>query len=342
MGSDINKLCIRVRSMQSSNLTIITPVFNDWESLSVLAGKIAGLPALQAFDVTLVGVDDGSREVHPPAETALTGCLAHVAVVRLNSNLGHQRAIALGLAYVHEKLSPDLVVVMDSDGEDSPQVIGDMLAAQATSPGAIIVAQRVKRSENFVFRAFYAIYKNIFRSLTGRPISFGNFSLIPAARLPNLLFNSGIWNNFAATILKCRLDIVFVPTVRGKRYAGESRMNFTSLMIHGFSAISVFTDVVIGRILFLLVALSVLTAAGVIGVIAVKLFSDVFVPGYATNVILFMVSLLGMALFTGFLLVLSLLAARERPAALPTQLMKDHVREVVQVTARHHSGRAVS
>lgn len=323
-------------------LTIVTPVFNDWESLAMLAGKIADLPALQKFDVTLVAVDDGSKDVDPPPEDTLRGNLIEVRIVRLNSNLGHQRAIALGLAYVREHLSPDMIVVMDSDGEDSPEVIGEMLAAHDGNPGALIVAQRVKRSENFVFRAFYFVYKNIFRFLTGRPISFGNFSLIPASRLPNLLFNSGIWNNFAATILKCRLDIVFVPTARGKRYAGESRMNFTSLLIHGFSAISVFTDVVIGRILSFLVALSGMTAVGVGIVVFMKFFTDAFVPGYATNVILFMVSLLGMALFTGFLLVLSLLATRERSAALPTQLMHDHIRETLNLKAGQIAGRAIS
>ena len=325
--------------MLEQDIAVVTPVFNDWPSLAEMARRLSALECLRGRRVVLVAVDDGSTRVEAPRDNVGEGCLQDLRIVRLNSNLGHQRAIALGLAYVHAHLKPGVVIVMDSDGEDSPEVIAELLSAHAANPGSLIVAQRVKRSESLAFRSFYALYKMIFRFLTGRPISFGNFSMIPADRLPNVLFNSGIWNNFAATLLKCRLDLVFVPTERGKRYAGESKMNFTSLLIHGFSAISVFTDVVIGRILLLLVMLSVVTFIAIGTVIFFKFFTDVFVPGYATNVILFLVSLLSLSLFTGFLLVLSLLAARERPAALPTRLLDDHLREVVSLAAPARVGR---
>ncbi len=328
--------------MPIQKIVLVTPVFNDWESLAILAGKLTHLPELQPYEVTLVAVDDGSINVVAPPVAVLSGCLRDVIVLRLNSNLGHQRAIALGLAHVHATLSPDLVIVMDSDGEDSPEAIGSMLEAHLANPGALIAAQRVKRSEGFLFRTFYQLYKMVFRFLTGRPISFGNFSVIPAARVPNLLFNSGIWNNFAATVMKCRVPLVFVPTIRGKRYAGESKMNFTSLLIHGFSAISVFTDVVIGRILSMLVGLIFLTASAVIIVVWLKFFTNAFVPGYATNVILFLVSTLLTALFTGFLLVLSLLATRERSSALPSELLKHHLREVRHLRALQAVERSVS
>jgi hypothetical protein len=42
-------------------------------------------------------------------------------VLPLQQNLGHQRAIAIALAYVHDRLAPDVTVVMDRDGEDAPQ-----------------------------------------------------------------------------------------------------------------------------------------------------------------------------------------------------------------------------
>lgn len=328
--------------MSTKKIALVTPVFNDWESLAILAGRLTDLPELQQFDVTLIAVDDGSASIAPPPGSVLSGCLSDVIVLRLNSNLGHQRAIALGLAYVHLTPSPDLVIVMDSDGEDSPEAIGAMLEAHFANPGALIAAQRVKRSEGILFRAFYQLYKMMFRFLTGRPISFGNFSVVPAERVPNLLFNSGIWNNFAATVMKCRVPLVFVPTIRGKRYAGESKMNFTSLLIHGFSAISVFTDVVIGRILSMLVGLIVLTAGAVSVVIWLKFFTDNFVPGYATNVILFLVSMLLTALFTGFLLVLSLLATRERSSALPSELLKLHLREIRHLRAVDTVGHSLS
>lgn len=311
-------------------LAIVTPVLNDWQSLEVLIRNLAKVEALQAYAVTVVAVDDGSASIDLNEPNLIEGCINQICIVQLKANQGHQRAIALGLAYVDANLAPEHIIVMDSDGEDAPEAIDHLLAEADAHPGALIAAQRAKRSEGMVFRAGYQIYKLVFRYLTGKPISFGNFSLIPGHRLPNVIYNSGIWNNFAATLLKSRLPLRFVPTERGKRYHGQSTMNYTSLMIHGFSAISVFTDVVIGRIISLLVLATFATAIAITGIVIAKL-GGAFVPGYATTVILFLVSMLLLCLFTGFLLILSLLAERESASALPAGLLSHHVRDVVKV-----------
>lgn len=309
-------------------LAIVTPVLNDWVSLAELIRDIARQPALAEVSIAIVAVDDGSTEVDPPGPDCLTGSVHEIHIVELNANHGHQRAIALGLAYVEQNLPADLVVVMDSDGEDVPGDIGAMLASEEERPGSLIVARRTKRSENLVFKIGYGIYKWVFYTLTGKPISFGNFSLIPRRRLPNVVFNSGIWNNYAATLLKSRVPIEFVSTHRGKRHNGQSSMNFTSLMLHGFSAISVFTDVVIGRIIIGLVILTLISAALTSAVVFLRLFTNVFIPGYATTVILAVVTMLVVTLFTGFLLILSLLAGRDRESAIPSRMLSYMVRKV--------------
>ena len=320
---------------QAQSLAIVTPVLNDWDSFSDLVDDVSSQEELAHLDIVIVAVDDGSTKIDPPPSNKLTGPVREIVIVELSANQGHQRAIALGLAYVHEELNPDMVVAMDSDGEDVPKDIGSMIKRSQESPGNLIVAKRVKRSENIIFKAFYGVYKLIFQMLTGKAISFGNFSLIPANRLPNLLFNSGIWNNFAATILKSRIPIDFVPTHRGKRYHGQSKMNFTSLMIHGFSAISVFTDVVIGRIILGLASISALFVLMILAVVYTKFFTTTFIPGYATSVILSLVTVLVLTLFVGFLLILSLLAARETQSAIPTDLFKKLVRRVRKISSAH-------
>lgn len=313
-------------------LAIVTPVLNDWQSLAVLMRNLSQVEAFQPYAVTVVVVDDGSSSMDFDDSSLLQGCIDEIRIVQLKANQGHQRAIALGLAYVDANMVPVHVIVMDSDGEDAPDTINQLLAEANAHPGAIIAAQRAKRSEGFIFRAGYQFYKLVFRYLTGKPISFGNFSLIPGDRVPNIIFNSGIWNNFAATLLKSRLPLRFVPTERGKRYHGQSTMSYTSLMIHGFSAISVFTDVVIGRIISLLVVATIATALAIAGIVIAK-FGGAFVPGYATTVILFLVSMLLLCLFTGFLLILSLLAERESASALPSTLLGQHVRDVKTLSA---------
>jgi glycosyltransferase involved in cell wall biosynthesis len=317
--------------MTASNPIILIPLLDDWDSLDVLLANIGDVSLPSERKVDIVIVDDGSRIVPNINPALLTGIIESIRVLSLKANQGHQRALALGLAHIYNEMTPEFVLVMDSDGEDRPEDIAKLVSAFENHPGEIVVAQRQRRSEGLIFRLFYQVYKLMFIGLTGKLISFGNFSLIPASRLGNVVFNSGVWNNFAATILKSRVPIAFVPTHRGSRYHGKSTMNFTSLMVHGFSAMAIFSDVVIGRLIFLLSCLSGLVILTIIAVVAVKFGTTIFVPGYATNIILFLVTCLSLSLLTGFLMILTLLARREQASALPTRIVDDLVREVTDV-----------
>lgn len=312
-----------------TSIAIVTPVLNDWPSFEELLRRINLLDEMCNMRVTIIAVDDGSESISHPPRPVAGDIVQDIRILKLQANQGHQRAIALGLSYVHRELKPDLVLVMDSDGEDRPIDIRHLIAAHKANPGAIVVAQRRRRSEGLGFRMFYKLYKKAFSLLTGKPISFGNFSLIPAERLSNVIFAPGIWNNFAATILKCRIPLTFVGSDRGNRYFGSSKMNFTSLMVHGFSAISVFTDIVIGRIISFLVAAFVGVVLGILGIVVLKFATATFIAGYATTLIMFMVTLLSVAMFTGFLTILSLLAAREQASTMPVRLLDDLVADII-------------
>lgn len=324
-------------------IAIVTPVLDDWESLDKLLEEIANIPELRQHRINVVAVDDGSTEYERPNAERLTGPVQSVSVLRLKANQSHQRAIALGLAHVYRESQPDIVIVMDSDGEDRPQELPQLLQAHVNAPQSIIVAKRRKRTEGVSFRAGYFVYKMLFRTLTGREITFGNFSLIPADRLKNVLFNANIWNNFAATMLRSRVPLIFQTTDRGKRYFGSSKMNFTSLIVHGMSAISVFSDLVISRMIIGLGLAFGLFVLGVLGIVAAKMVIDYyqipgyFVPGYATSLILSLTNILVSSMLVGLMVILSLLATRSQTSALPTKLIDDLVDNVDTITASSRS-----
>jgi len=172
---------------------------------------------------------------------------------------------------------------MDCDGEDAPEDIVEMLRVADSQPSAIVVASRAKRSEGGTFRAFYSLYKLAFRWLTGKSIDFGNFCLLPAEAAKRLAYMPECWNHLAAAIVKSRLPILRVPTARSRRYVGRSSMNLVSLVIHGFSAISVFSDAVLTR-LFLLVGLTCMAAIGTgFATVILRFFTNLAIPGWATN-----------------------------------------------------------
>jgi hypothetical protein len=243
------------------SVLILIPSYDDWDALRLLLPRIDSAVADSAWKASVLIVDDGSSD---PCPTDWPGTNLHalesVRLLHLRCNLGHQRAIALGLYHAHEFTSADAVLVMDGDGEDRAEDIPVLLDEFERSGGThTVFAARTRRMESCTFQFFYRAYKLIHLVLTGIEVRVGNFSVVPRPALTRLMVVSDLWNHYAAAVLRARLPRRLVPLERGARLAGHSRMNFVSLLVHGLSAISVFADRVSAR---LLAASCVLAIAG--------------------------------------------------------------------------------
>ncbi len=226
-------------------IVVVTPVYEDRTAFRVLLQDLM-LHIGQRF--TLVAVDDGSV-MEPIDLLDFPEDQTNGHILRLRRNVGHQRAITVGLAYAIRNVSEACpIVIMDSDGEDSPASIPLLLSELDNSDVDIVVAQRASRVESWQFKVFYRLYKAIFRGLTGRVISFGNFmAMTPmaAARLSSMA-ESPI--HMAASVLNARLRVRRVAVHRASRYAGRSKMNFVGLVLHGFRGMMVFAEDVLVRV----------------------------------------------------------------------------------------------
>ena len=310
-------------------LAIVTPVLDDWPSLEELVRRIAGLFAPDdGISIDIIVVDDGSTATDPPHGFASlpSGCVASVEVLHLALNLGHQRAIAVGLVEAVERAAHDAVIVMDSDGEDRPEDIVTLVAASSARPGRIILAQRAKRSEPLSFRLGYAIYKVLFRFLTGRRIGFGNFCLLPIAAAQRLVHMSEAWNHLAAAIMRSRLGYDEVPTQRGSRYDGSSHMSLTTLVIHGLSAISIFIDVIFVRVLIVAASLAALTILGIITVLAARFLTQLAIPGWATSAVGALFGILMQTVILIVVMTLVVLSARGTSPVVPIMDCRKYIR----------------
>lgn len=261
---------------------LVVPVYKDWPSLNSLLQTVDRLLADEGVTVTVVAVNDCPG--HAPAidRDRLWAAIDHLEVIYLTRNLGHQRAIAVGLSHVEVSIRCDCVVVMDADGEDRPEDVVRLIREFRSDRNAIVVARRRKRSEGVVFRSSYRLYKAAFRALTGQSVDFGNFCLIPRPLLVHIVAMSEIWSNFPAGIIQSRLPVRHMPTERGTRYEGRSTMNFVSLVMHGLGAISVFSDAVFIRVMLLSLGFLVLTGLAIVTVLMLKLTGHA-TPGWASN-----------------------------------------------------------
>lgn len=315
-----------------ASLIILIPVLDDWKALSLMLPRLARAIGELGVPVGLLIVDDGSSVPGGPDVIAANSHFAWQRVLRLRRNLGHQRAIAVGLCYVEEHLPCHGVIVMDGDGEDRPEDVPRLVARMRSEPSPrIVFGERRRRVEGLGFRSLYVLYQLLHRLLTGSGVRVGNFSAIPRARLESLVVVSEVWVHYAAAVLRSRQPWCAVPVSRDRRLDGTSRMNFVSLVVHGLSAISVYTDVVFTRIICASAALMALTFAAIAGVVAIKTSASVVIPGWAYSVTgLLLVVLLQAVTFT-LSLVFVILGAQQQSAVIPLRDYGHYVAGVLEI-----------
>jgi hypothetical protein len=308
---------------------VVTPVYEDVEASSRLFKELF---TNFGVDVFVVAVDDGSVK-QPLGIESLINAGVDGVILKLRRNVGHQRAIAIGLGYTSEHVQySQRVVVMDSDGEDLPETIPSLLAQLESSQVDVLVAQRKSRVETCRFKAFYAVYKRFFSLMTGRAISFGNFMALKHVAVKRLVAMQELSIHVAGAVLASKLRTGVCPLDRGPRYAGQSKMNFVGLALHGFKALMVFAEDVLIRVGIACAAIAVLAIGGATLAIILKLigFST---PGWFSIALGILVL---MFLQTGALALMTLmLTGVVRGGTVTTAIAyHDFVEQIIEMTER--------
>lgn len=310
----------------TSLIYCLMPVFNDWTSCRVVLQEIQRLNEKfkGRYIFRTVIVNDCST-IEPDEEFKLYTKDVHV--INLKINVGHQRAIAAGLQFIYNEFKDfDKVVVMDSDGEDKPEDI-PLLIERCECAGKIIFAQRKRRQETLLFKTGYFIYKHLFRLLTGHQISFGNFSVIPHNLLKRVVLQENIWNHYSGAIIQSKIPFDKISLDRGKRYEGVSKMNLSSLVLHGLSSIAVYFDFLSIRILtFSIYGISICSLA-VLYILFQKLFTNTAIPGWASSLILIIMGIILQLFLITLIVLLMQLSSRKNIAAPNTKRYIDFLEE---------------
>jgi len=312
---------------------ILMPVFNDWISLDPLLEQLDEELSRKDLEGEILLIDDGSTIKAPNhlGAAAYKG-IAKIEILRLRRNLGHQRAIAIALAHIEDKVPCEAVVVMDADGEDKPEdAIRLIEEYQRGDRESVIFAQRKKRSENVLFRVSYFIYRRLYKALTGQEIRIGNFSIIPHQLLTRIVVVSEIWNHYSSGILKARIPHQYIPTDRSNRMAGSSRMNYVQLVVHGLSAISIYGDVIGVRALMATLMLALISVVLIIIAIVIRSTTDLAIPGWATYVIGLSFIILLQSVTISFSFVFLILNGRNNYSFLPQRDYQYFVLDVQRV-----------
>jgi hypothetical protein len=290
---------------------VVCPSFRDTAAFTVLRDQLIDVcrdtDLLGNMPVRWVVVDD-TGGMDP--EVGSIASLSDVQVVTPPFNIGHQRAIVLGLRSTMDQIADDdLVVTMDADGEDRPEDLPRLLAPLLEGPNdklQLCVAMRTRRQESFRFRAMYVGFRLLFKLLTGTTVRSGNFAAYRGRLARRMLQHPYFDLCYSSSLVALEFEVVGVPCPRGARYAGKSRMNLLKLVMHGIRMLMPFTDRIAIRALMTFSLVFVLGCLLGLAVIGIRIFTSNAIPGWATATLLgiMVISFLALAnfvvLFTSF------------------------------------------
>ncbi|MGB0424024.1 MAG: glycosyltransferase, partial [Flavobacteriales bacterium] len=268
---------------------IVLPCYQEAEVVIEFIQELDQVLGTQSHDFHLLVIDDASfnhtLDLLKNCSTSSENVSLHV--FQLATNQGHQQAIYEGLNCALA-MDADRIVVMDSDGEDDPNAIKDLLSLSED----IAFAVRGKRQEGSVFKLGYFFYKMLFKLVVGKPMHFGNFTAL-SARAAQSVVNKG-YIHYSAFLSKLKLPKGYVTSDRRKRIGGESKMSYNSLMMHGLRSLVEYAEELVSFVFKILLFLLVILVLVGGYVLYSKLFTESAIAGWASS--------LGIGLFNAFLI----------------------------------------
>jgi dolichol-phosphate mannosyltransferase len=290
--------------MANPILSLVLPVFNEEAILVELDSRLRAFFADVGPDVgeawEVVFVNDGSKDRSLPLLLALAGKEPRYKVVSLSRNFGHQLAITAGL----DKAEGQAVVVMDSDLQDPPEVVKDMLAKWREGFD-VVYGVRAKRHGESLFKRFTAaVFYRLLRIMLGGisiPADAGDFRLLSRQVVLTMRalreqhrFVRGLvsWVGFKQT--RVLYD-------RPARFAGETKYPLRKMVRFAIDGITSFSVVPLRIATWLGVLAGVGAFAGGVWALYVKLYKSGTVQGWTTIMILVALGSSAQLLLTGIL-----------------------------------------
>jgi len=236
-----------------SKIKILIPVYNDWQSVFKLIENINSQVSTLNNEFSVIIVNDTSTENRPEFSVDLNN-LKSVQIINMKENKGHARCNAAGLKYINEKEDFDYIIPMDGDGEDRPEELSLLIEKIKDYPDTVVTANRIKRSEGFLFKFCYLAHKYLTLVFTGKTIKYGNYTCLPKSAVNEMVNEAATWSSFSGSLAKTVKDRKSIPSERGTRYFGSSKMSFVKLIKHSLSIIAVFKIILLIRSIIFLIA----------------------------------------------------------------------------------------
>jgi len=221
-------------------ISIVIPIFNEEENLQNLYNRLTAAAPSWGEDYEIVLVDDGSRDSSLTMMRVMAEKDAHVRVVKLSRNFGHQPAISAGIKIA----KGDAIVIMDGDLQDPPEELHRFLDKWREGY-EVVYAIRTKRKEGFFKKMAYSTFYRILAWISDIeiPLDSGDFCVMDRKVVNVLVHEMPEQLRFVRGMRAfAGFNQVGVTYERAERAAGEVKYTFKKLVqlaldgLFGFSS----------------------------------------------------------------------------------------------------------
>jgi len=266
-----------------SILSVVAPCFNEEGVLHELYRRISQVLDGAGESWELVLVNDGSRDRTPQIMRELHAQDPRVKIVDFARNFGHGIAVTAGMDYA----TGDAVVLIDSDLQDPPELILEMLAKWREGY-EVVYAVRSKRQGETWFKEFTAkaFYRLIYQITDIKiPMDTGDFRLMDRKVVDALkqmrehhrfMRGMSVWVGFRQT---------GVTYVRAERYAGETKYPLKKMVKFAFDGITSFSFLPLQLAMYVGFVAAGLAILGILAAVILRLSGSQAFYGQATTLV---------------------------------------------------------
>ena len=222
-------------------LSIVVPCFNEEACLEELHQRLSAAARSASDDYEIVLVNDGSRDGSWPMMRAMAERDPHIVAVNLSRNHGHQLALTAGL----DLARGDLILVIDADLQDPPELLPDMIETMRSQGADVVFGVRKSRKGETAFKraTAHGFYRLLARATeVDIPVDAGDFRLMSRRALDVLLAMPEQARFIRGMVAWIGFKQVPILYDRDERFAGETKYPFGKMLRFAFDALTGFSS----------------------------------------------------------------------------------------------------
>ena len=258
-------------------VSVVAPVYNEEGVIEQFHARVGD--ALGHLEFELVIVDDGSTDATPHILEAIADVDPRLRVVSLSRNFGHQTALTAGLDHA----GGDVVVMLDADLQDPPELIVTMLERWAAGCDVVYAVRDTRAGESrfklTTARWFYSLFDRLAQIDLGQ--NAGDFRLLDRHALDGLLAMRERHRFLRGMTVWVGYTQAAVPYARDARYAGRTKFTPAKMLHFSIDAILSFSERPLQFATLLGLLISLLAFVAIPVVIVLRLLGH-YLPGFGT------------------------------------------------------------